>query len=565
MSIFSIVKSSVGEIKTLEVNSPYLINSQTSAQRLLGCGSDQDFMPGSQNMPLSLGTDILQFMSNANTDYSYFTDIIVFETGYKIMAKRDSRNSSRRDVILARPDGSTIQTIILGNNLDDFKRNYGMYILVFPDIDTIKAPVYNVSARHPVSFNYLNVPTDYTARPCMIRTFIKTTGYVPLFYQGFSYVATSVYTDFDLNGMSDSYFPYSNQVQYALFGDKDLNFESDTSKKQGGKGKYKYKTDNIDFPDLPQNNIFQTGLVSGYELSLSELNSFSSYLWSDNFITNIKKLMSDPMQAVISLSSVELPNLSTTEGNIIVGTLDSGIASHRINNQWYEFDCGSIDVKEFWGNCLDYSPHTQIDIYLPYIGTKQLSVSDIMNSTISLKYHVDIVTGVCMAYIKVTQPYGLNSLLYSYSGTISAELPLTANSKSELTRGILSNALGTVSNAVSFATGNVPAGVSAVGNVVSAGVQSIMYKSIDNVQRSGSASGSFGLLNSMKPYIIISRPVQSYAEGFNSLQGFPSNIKTKLSDISGFTVVSSIHLENIPATDSELTEIETLLKSGVIF
>ena len=38
----------------------------------------------------------------------------------------------------------------------------------------------------------------------------------------------------------------------------------------------------------------------------------------------------------------------------------------------------------------------------------------------------------------------------------------------------------------------------------------------------------------------------------------------KLKDLSGYTEVESIHLENVPAMEEELNEIERLLKSGVI-
>lgn len=66
------------------------------------------------------------------------------------------------------------------------------------------------------------------------------------------------------------------------------------------------------------------------------------------------------------------------------------------------------------------------------------------------------------------------------------------------------------------------------------------------------------------PYLIVERPRQSLAKGYNTFEGYPSNITSRLGDLSGYTAVESVHLEGINATDSEISEIESLLKGGVI-
>ena len=51
----------------------------------------------------------------------------------------------------------------------------------------------------------------------------------------------------------------------------------------------------------------------------------------------------------------------------------------------------------------------------------------------------------------------------------------------------------------------------------------------------------------------------------NEFIGYPSLITVQLTELKGYTEVQSIHLENIPATQEELAEIESLLEGGVIF
>ena len=68
----------------------------------------------------------------------------------------------------------------------------------------------------------------------------------------------------------------------------------------------------------------------------------------------------------------------------------------------------------------------------------------------------------------------------------------------------------------------------------------------------------------MKPYLIITRPKPAEANYFNEFYGRPSNKTVKLSSCSGFTRVKDVHIERINATDDELSNIENLLKEGVI-
>lgn len=84
-----------------------------------------------------------------------------------------------------------------------------------------------------------------------------------------------------------------------------------------------------------------------------------------------------------------------------------------------------------------------------------------------------------------------------------------------------------------------------------------------NYSHAGAMSASPGFMGVSKPYITIIRPEQSMPENYGSMMGYPSNIKSKLGDLSGFTVVDEIHL-NIPdATVEEIVECERFLKEGV--
>lgn len=281
-----------------------------------------------------------------------------------------------------------------------------------------------------------------------------------------------------------------------------------------------------------------------YNPTLSQLNSLGAWLWSTNFIDQILKIFNDPMQAIIGLHKVyATPNISGS-GNIKVGYLDSGVPSNIVGNQYTYIDCGTVSLREYYGNILDYSPYTTVQLYLPFIGIVSLDIADVSRSSITVKYGVDVLTGACLASVSV-QRDNVGGVLYQYSGNCACQYPLSSGSY----MGMITGALGAI-------------GSLARGNIIGTGLSVAGMHT--NIEHSGGFSGNSGAMGIKKPYLIISRPQSAMNDGFPSIQGYPSNYYTRLGNCSGFTQVAECHVENISATDKELDKIKDLLKEGVI-
>lgn len=287
-----------------------------------------------------------------------------------------------------------------------------------------------------------------------------------------------------------------------------------------------------------------SSLWSIYNPTLEQVNQFGSWLWSSDFVEQLKKLFSDPMQAIIGLHKVYSPVQTTGQGTIKCGYLDSGVPSKLVSEQYVTVDCGSVDMQEYFGNVFDYPPYTEISIYLPFIGIRQLDPSDVMRSTIFVNYHIDVLTGACLAEVNV-QRDASGGTLYTFSGDAAVRYPVSSGSY----MGIVSGLIGV---ATSLVSGNL---LPALGGAT---------RLHTNVDRSGSFTGNSGAMGSKVPYIIISRPQTAMADKFETLSGYPSNTYTPLSACKGFTQVKYCHVENLSATETEKNEIERLLKEGVI-
>lgn len=305
-------------------------------------------------------------------------------------------------------------------------------------------------------------------------------------------------------------------------------------------------------PVAPTGNA--SALWSVYHPTQAQVNSFGAWLWGSPFLTNIGKLFTNPIDGVISLHKIFATPVDSGTGTIVVGTLDSGVSSATVNQQYVYVDCGSVSCSEYFGTVFDYPPHTNISLYLPFIGIVPLDTNDVMRSTISVTYGVDVYTGACLAMVEITRDGGTVNM-YQYAGVASVEYPLSNVQNGQLVSGLLAIGAGVASM---IATGGITA--PAAGAVV-AGVATSAKSS---VSKSGGFSGNSGAMGIKTPYLIIQRPQIKTADTFPRLAGYPTNYSCKLGDCSNHVVVKHVHVEGIPATDTELEQIESLLKEGVL-
>lgn len=294
-------------------------------------------------------------------------------------------------------------------------------------------------------------------------------------------------------------------------------------------------------------------LYSIYNPSQSQLNSFGAWLWSSDFVDQLLKMFSDPMQAIIGLHKIFASPSISGAGPIKVGYLDSGVSSNIVGNQYTTIDCGSVNLYEYYGNVFDYDPFTKINLYLPFIGIVPLNVGEIMRSAIHIIYHIDVLTGACLAEVKINRD-SAGGTLFQYSGNAAVQYPISSGSYMSIISGIMSIAGGIA--------GTVATGGAAMPVLLGAGAS--VGRMHTDISHSGGFSGNAGAMGIKKPYLIIDRPQTALAKNFPNYIGYPSNSTITLSGCKGFTKVKEVHLENIPATNNELTDIESKLKGGVI-
>lgn len=340
-----------------------------------------------------------------------------------------------------------------------------------------------------------------------------------------------------------------------------------------GDGTFDFSTaDPIDFPNTPTLSAVSIGFFSIWLPTDKELEKIAGYMWNinPNISTFFNKLITNPMDSILGLSIFPMTITPVEDpAELCLGLVSTGVEVHYTDTQWVTVDCGTLPVNETWGAYLDYSPYTKAELYLPYCGTHPIQIDDFMGKSISIKYYIDLVSGACVALVKNDV-----SVIYTFIGTCSAQIPVTQTQFADVVKSVVSLAanVGTMiatHGAYAAKEGTKQAVSAAVkaGTSISQGasvVENVMGMK-PSIERSGAIGANAALMAPQKPYLILTRPNQARASRQNELMGYPAFITYPLEDLTGYTEVEYIHLHNIPCTDGELDEIEAILKSGVIF
>lgn len=305
-------------------------------------------------------------------------------------------------------------------------------------------------------------------------------------------------------------------------------------------------------PDLLSGS--SNGLWAIYNPSKTEVQQFGAWLWSSNILDQITRMFNSPIDAVIGFHMIYCTPITGASKTIKAGYLDSPVSAPEVTDQYKDIDCGTIAIPEYYRNALDYD-NTRISLFLPFIGIVPLDTAQVMGSSLSILYRIDVLTGTCLAQVSVIKENS-NAVMYTYQGNCSVQIPLTATTYTGMVGALLSG----ISAGASIMTGNIL-------GAVSAGIEGAMRAGtgLTGVRQSGTLGANAGALGIRIPYVIITHPVSVMPDDFNSLEGLPSAELVPLSSVSGFTRVTYVHLENIPATSQEIEEITGLLQSGVIF
>ena len=286
-------------------------------------------------------------------------------------------------------------------------------------------------------------------------------------------------------------------------------------------------------------------LTSTFKMTKERLIQLGQFLWGSNIFDKFSLVNNNPIENIISCKSIPI-NTDGANQEIVLGNVATGVNGEKISINFAKQTIGSIAINEHYHNFLDYAPYTNVILYLPYIGFKELDTTLVMNKTLQVIYTVDAITGGCLAQVYV------NSVrLYEFTGNVGIDIPITASNRAQVEAGYIQAGVGATTSALG---GNVG---SAVTSLLNSATSQYHYSSTGNPSPMCVAS------TNRTCYVIIDRPNYQNLKAFNHTRGRKCYLSKTISTLKGFTICdSNIDLSGINATQSELEELKEILSNG---
>ena len=293
-------------------------------------------------------------------------------------------------------------------------------------------------------------------------------------------------------------------------------------------------------------------LTRTYAVSSSTLQNIGQKLWTQSYF-DVLKVQSNPIENIVSVKGLPMEFTGTQE-EIKVGDIAFGINGDKVASV-HKISIGSVKYTGYYGNYLDLGPYTKTKVNLPYIGLVEVDPADIFNSTLSVDYVIDLVTGQCMAILTIDGiPY------MNVTGQMGFDIPITATDRVQTELRVASAAITAVGGAAGHLIGGDILGAGVGGASSALSLMGADYTS----QRTASPSPACASFANHMVYLLIERPLyEGESEGYKHLHGYPCHKYMKLGSLSGFVAVDRRTDINIAMTSEENAMLEQLLTEGV--
>ena len=243
-------------------------------------------------------------------------------------------------------------------------------------------------------------------------------------------------------GEHSTWFVKTNNGDSSTFSAHEGTEGSDGYTKDDDKG-YDDNKDKDDDDD--DTKVLSSGigvLTSTFHMTKERIVQLGQFLWGSSIFDEFSLINNNPIENIISCKAIPYAISGTTQ-EITLGNVKTGVNGEKISQNFSKQTIGTVAIAEHYKNFLDYAPYTNVIIYLPYIGFKELDTSLVMGKTLKIEYTLDVITGGCLAQIYVGK-----IRLYEFTGNIGVDISITASNRAQVESAYISAGVGVVSSAM---------------------------------------------------------------------------------------------------------------------
>ena len=318
-------------------------------------------------------------------------------------------------------------------------------------------------------------------------------------------------------------------------------------------------------------------------------------------------LVQNPIDCIVSLKKYPVKTIPNTGDltNIHYGRYSTGSAAgYPCTADVYTYAFTPRKIQPRFGNSyLDYEPFTSAEIFIPYCGSINLKMCDILDKQLEPFLCVDYHTGQCTGFVMCD-----GIVIETIQGTIAIDVPITGIQTATVESQLMQSAnasrsvrlnqafsaiegLGKITLGAKF--GGALGGATGLANAA----KTISMQQMQKYQADydlthtaapqhviGSSSSACGwIIDSDTARLILYYPtggvinddnppnlITAKLADFGALYGFATIESGTLSSYTGFTAATQMQLDNIttaygqPATDPEIELIRSAISEGII-
>lgn len=388
---------------------------------------------------------------------------------------------------------------------------------------------------------------------------------------------------------------------YDIFGDftEKRSVSDDFGEESGaggyGGGSFDDSSDAFGLPSLPALGVSEVGFINVYNPSKGQLQGFADELFPDfelpepstkegleAIADNLAKtfaVLGDFAESYINAGLVNYvidchivpvkPNTRVSD-DIKVGFKTFNYNPARVISDYVEFDCGSLEIAEYYQNFLDYEG-TRAKLYLPFVGFVDIKPEWFQSGKLGVTYHFNVIDGSCIAFVIATSSKSKlkETVVATFGGNCCVHMPITGVNYASMISGVVGGIAGVASAGARVVSSNQSDTATLQSNVE--GISSLASNfasalgSRPTLEQSNGYNAGMSFMCYRTPYLLIERPVASFSKNYPTEQGLPLNVTKKLSEVSGMTICENVNLDEIECTEEEKEMLRRALKEGCIF
>ena len=351
--------------------------------------------------------------------------------------------------------------------------------------------------------------------------------------------------------------------------DPDPDGDGNASGESGGS--HKNDIDTFE-PSAPDFNAINLSNLHTYWITKQQMKDFYTKLWEFNWTDISTNLLTGIYSNLVS-NVVSLKMMPTSPENlggtgeaeaVVLGfkTFDDLIVQTIGTKACPVVTIGTINIKKAYKSYADYSPYTDIALYLPFVGVVPLDTNLFMNtaeyngSTLTVKASYDLLGGTITYFIEYE-----HATVYQFTGNMAVDVPVSLQSGVDIGTSLAQNAssaIATATNALTSVAEPKP-----IGKAVNTAVQNVSSfgGAAASAQSLYSSTGGDGAFYAFpKCVLMIRRPEYNRPKTYDSTIGYPAFFTKKVADIKGFATVTN---PKIPLVDGMTKEEHDMIVSAM--